>query len=220
MKRYAVYYAPPPGALADAAAQWLGRDAASGAMPAQPHPDLPALTVSARRYGFHATLKAPFRLAPAAREDDLLRAFDRLAEGLRPVMLERLEVVLFGGFLALVPRGDRTALNTLAAKVVTGLDRFRAPMTGEERARRNPDALDDHRRALLDAWGYPYVLDAFRFHMTLSDRLSDAQADLLLPLARRHFAGVLVQPFPLDTLAIFGEDQAGVFHLVHRVALS
>jgi len=220
MKRFAIYYAPPPGALADAAAQWLGRDAASGETLAQPHPDLPALTVSARRYGFHATLKAPFRLAPDASEEQLLQGVQELAAGLRPVVLERLELVLFGGFLALVPRGDTTALNALAADVVTGLDRFRAPLTEAERARRNPDTLDDHRRALLDAWGYPYVLDAFRFHMTLSDRLTDAQADLLLPLARRHLKGALPQPFALDTLAIFGEDQVGVFHLLHRVALS
>lgn len=220
MKRFAVYHAPRPGPLADAAAQWLGRDAASGATRIQPHPDLPPLTTSPRRYGFHATLKAPFRLAPGETEAGLLQGLEDLAGGLRPVVLERLEVVLFGGFLALVPRGDTTALNDLAAKVVTGLDRFRAPMTGAERARRNPDALDDHKRALLDAWGYPYVLDAFRFHMTLSDRLTDAQADLLLPLARAHFKGVLPQPYPLDTLAIFGEDQTGVFHLCHRVGLS
>lgn len=220
MKRYAIYHAPRPGPLADAAAQWLGRDAASGAARAQPHPDLPALTTSPRRYGFHATLKAPFRLAPGETEEGLLNGLQDLAARLHPVALEGLEVVLFGGFLALVPRGDPTALNALAADIVTGLDRFRAPMTAAERARRNPEALDDHRRALLEAWGYPYVLDAFRFHMTLSDRLSEAQASLLLPRARRHFDAVLPQPYPLDTLAIFGEDQAGVFHLLHRVTLS
>lgn len=220
MKRFAIYHTPPPGALADAAAHWLGRDAASGAAPVQPYPELHALTKSPRRYGFHATLKAPFRLAPGATEGALLCGLQDLAAGLRPVALDGLEVVLFGGFLALVPRGDTTGLNALAAQLVTGLDSFRAPMTDNERARRNPDALDDHRRALLDAWGYPYVLDAFRFHMTLSDRLSDAQADVLLPLARAHFEDVLPQPYLLDTLAIFGEDQAGRFHLCHRVGLS
>ena len=220
MKRYAVYHTPRTGPLADAAAQWLGRDAASGAAHDQPHPVLPALTTSPRRYGFHATLKAPFRLAKGETEDGLLHALHDLAAGLRPVSLDGLEVVSFGGFLALLPRGDPRALNTLAAKVVTGLDRFRAPLTEAERARRNPDALGHHQRALLDRWGYPYVLDAFRFHMTLSDRLTDAQAQVLLPLARAHFAGVLPQPYRLDTLAIFGEEEGGVFHLLHRVSLS
>lgn len=220
MKRFAIYHAPRPGLLADAGAQWLGRDAASGAVLAQPHPDLHALTASPRRYGFHATLKAPFRLAPGETAEGLLHGLQALAAGLRPVTLEGLDVVLFGGFLALVPRGDTTALNTLAGSVVTGLDHFRAAMTDEERARRNPGALDERRRGLLDAWGYPYVLDAFRFHMTLSDRLTEAQASVLLPQARRHFGKVVPQPYPLDTLAIFGEDQAGMFHLLHRVTLS
>lgn len=220
MKRFAIYHAPPPGPLADAAARWLGRDAATGAAPGQPHLDLPALTRNPRRYGFHATLKAPFRLAPGMTEDGLRDALGSLAARLRPVVLERLEVGLLGRFLALLPRGDTTALNGLAGEIVTGLDDFRAPLTGEERARRRPDALDTHRRALLDAWGYPYVLDAFRFHMTLSDQLTDAQAATLQPLAQRHFGGVVPQPYVVDTLALFGEDEAGVFHLLHRVGLS
>ncbi|WP_333826465.1 DUF1045 domain-containing protein [Pararhodobacter sp.] len=220
MNRFALYHAPLPGAFADAAAEWLGRDAATGACPAQPHADLPALTANARRYGFHATLKAPFRLAEGETEASLVQGVQDLVATLRPVLIERLELVLFGGFLALVPKGDTRALNSFAAQIVTGLDRFRAPLTAQERARRNPDALDTHKRALLDAWGYPYVLDAFNFHMTLSERLAPAQAEVLLPLARAHFAGVVPQPYLLSSVAVFGEDDAGVFHLRHRVSLA
>ena len=40
MKRYAIYYAPPPGGFAQAGAAWLGWDAASGQPVAQPDPAL------------------------------------------------------------------------------------------------------------------------------------------------------------------------------------
>jgi len=219
MQRVAIYFAPPAGPLADAAARWLGRDAATGATFEQPDPELPGLTVSARRYGFHATLKAPFRLADGESLDTLRAGVAELAAGLQPVLLEGLEVRCFHGFLALVPRGDTGPLEALAAAVVTRLDRFRAPLSAAEIARRNPDALPARQRALLEAWGYPLVLDEFRFHMTLTDRLSDALADRLLPLARAHFAAALEGPVAIDALALFGEGADGVFHQIDRIGL-
>ncbi len=219
MQRLAIYFCPAPGALADAAAQWLGRDVATGAVLPQPHPMLPGLTVAPRRYGFHATLKAPFRLAAGHGEATLLEGVRVLARALRPVAIEGLAPRRLGGFLALMPGGDTKALDALAAQVVTGLDRFRAPLTEAEIARRNPSALAPRQRALLAQWGYPHVLDTFRFHMTLTDRLTEAQAAALLPLARAHFAPALADPVMLDALCILGEDAAGVFHLRHRVPL-
>lgn len=219
MKRFAVYFAPPPGPLARAAATWLGRDAATGACLAQPDPELAGLTVSPRRYGFHATIKAPFRLAAGESLQTLHTGIAGLAASLQPVRLDGLSIRLFHGFLALIPVGDTDALDALAAEVVVRLDRFRAPLSPAEIARRDPAALSERQRALLDAWGYPLVLDEYRFHMTLTDRLTADQAARLLPMAQAHFADALSGPLVIDALALFGEDDGDDFHQLDRIAL-
>jgi putative phosphonate metabolism protein len=219
MNRYALYFAPPPGPLAETASSWLGRDAESGSERAPPDPELGALTVKARRYGFHATLKAPFRLAEGLSEDDLCAAVEVFAAGQRPFCIPGLCVAVLDGFLALVPDGDAESLNAFASKVVTRFERFRAPLTESERARRQPERLTERQRVLLEEYGYPYVLDEFRFHMTLTDRLTETQAARLRPLAETLFAPVLPRPFPLGRLAVFGEDADGLFHQVHCARL-
>lgn len=203
--RYAVYYAPAPGPFAQAAAEWLHR------------PDLAALTAAPRRYGFHGTLKAPFRLAEGVDYATLRAAVGALAARLRPVVLPGLRLADLHGFLALVPEGDLSALNALAAEVVVALDPLRAPLTEAEIARRRPERLSPRQRELLDLYGYPFVLDAFRFHLTLSGPLPDPAA--LLPLAVAHFAPHLPRPFAVDALCLFGEAGDG-FHLLHRAPLS
>ncbi|KPQ06112.1 MAG: putative phosphonate metabolism protein [Rhodobacteraceae bacterium HLUCCA12] len=219
MKRYALYFVPPRGPLAETAARWLGRDAETGATGAHPHPALAVLSVNARRYGFHATLKAPFRLAEGQTEDDLVAAVEVFAAGARPFSIAGLRVASLDGFLALVPDGEPEALNAFAAQVVTRFERFRAPLTEAERAGRNPDRLNPRQRALLDRHGYPFVLDQFRFHMTLTDRLTPDQCAELRPLAERLFAPVLPRPFPIGQIAIFGEGRDGLFHQLHRMRL-
>jgi putative phosphonate metabolism protein len=216
MKRYALYFAPPRGLLADAAARWLGRDAETGARCTQPTSMLEPLTLSARRYGFHATLKAPFRLAEGLTKEDLIAAVDVFAATKRPIVLEGLQVASIGGFLALIPEGDTTELNAFAASVVEQFERFRAPMTEAERSRRNPDCLTPRQCELLDAYGYPYVLDEFLFHMTLTDRLNPDQDALLRPLAEKTFAKVIPRPLAIEHLVVFGEAEEGIFHHIHR----
>lgn len=222
MKRYAIYYAPEAGAFADAAAAWLGWDVQAGQAVAQPQLDLPQpladITAEPRKYGFHATLKAPFRLAEGARAEDLAKAVAALATQLRPVTLDGLALTRVGPFLALTPQGDAGPLNALAAQVVTVLDAFRAPLTEAELARRNPDRLTQHQRALLDAWGYPYVLEEFRFHMTLTGALDPATLDAVTAQLAPRLT-VVPRPFALDALSLMGEDAAGRVHLIRRLAL-
>lgn len=227
-RRYAIYYAPAPGRFAQAAARWLGWDAQTG-RPVQ-QPDLPDmslalhdLTHNPRRYGFHATLKPPFRLADGLDAGALVAAVEDLATQLAPVVMPGLRLVRHCGFVALVPDVADAAeeeLNRLAARVVIDLDGLRAPLTQAEIARRKPHLLTPRQRALLDLYGYPHVLEAFRFHMTLSDGLDDATAAAVLPHAQAHFADVLPRPFIVDALSVFGEDDEGRFHLARRVALT
>lgn len=224
MKRYAVYYAPPPGDFADLTAAWLGWDAVRGMSVEQPElAGLPmaaaALTDAPRKYGFHGTLKPPFRLAEGRTVAGLQAACADLAAGLAPVTLPGLALHRIGGFLALTPEGDTAALLDLAARVVTGLDGFRAGLTEAEVARRRPERLTVRQRELLDLWGYPYVLEEFQFHLTLSDDLAPDVADATARALTPYLAPVLPRPFCVDALCLFGEDAAGRFHLLHRYAL-
>lgn len=220
--RLAAYFAPRPGAFADLAAAWLGRDAETGQDLAPPDLGLPVagMTVDPRRYGFHATLKPPFRLAPGQSLDALHLAMALLARQIAPVTLPGLQLANLDGFLALRPEGDSTALDQLAAQVVETLDPFRAPLTPAEVARRRPESLSPRQRALLDRWGYPFVMEEFRFHLTLTDRLDPTLAAAAVPILTAHFAPVLPRPFLIEDLCLFAEGPDGRFHNLHRYALS
>lgn len=225
MKRYAIYYAPEPGPFADFTARWLGWDAA-GACP-QPHPavaglprPLAEITATPRKYGFHGTIKPPFRLAPGHSPEALDTACAALAATLRPITLDGLRLSRLGGFLALTPAGDATALSDLAATVVRALDTFRAPPTQAEIVRRNPERLSPRQRALLDQWGYPYVMEEFRFHLTLTGELGAAEAEAVAAALEPCLASILPRPFVIRDLCLFGEAADGLFHLLHRYTLS
>ncbi len=222
MKRYAVYYAPAPGAFADAAASWLGWDPGLSAPVPQPDLglDLATLTADPRKYGFHGTIKPPFRLAEGLDFAALYSATAAMARTLPAIEMPGLQFLDLDGFLALVPQGDTSALTNLAAKVVEILDPLRAPLTAAEIARRRPDRLTPRQRYLLDQFGYPYVMEEFRFHLTLSGNLSPQDQATLRPLAAAHFAGRLPQPFRLSDLCLFGEAEDGRFHLLHRYPLA
>lgn len=222
MKRFAVYYAPPAGAFADRAAAWLGRDAITPGPVAHPDLGLPLaeITNEPRRYGFHATLKPPFRLAQGQTESGLHLALDLMARRLPKLQLQGLKIDELGGFLALTPVGDAAALQDLAAVLVTELDPFRAALTEAEIARRRPERLSPRQRDLLDLWGYPYVLEEFRFHMTLTDRLERPIAAKARQAAQAWFAPVLPDPFEISEICLFGEHEDGRFELCHRYALS
>jgi len=224
-KRYAIYYAPEPGPLATFAAAWLGWDPERGAEVA--HPAVAALprpvaelTETPRKYGFHGTIKPPFRLAEGQSIEALHAAAGALCARLAPVTLEGLELSRLGSFLALTPKGDAGALAALAGTMVQELDSFRAPLSEAEMAKRNPGKLTPAQRALLETWGYPYVLDEFRFHLTLTGKLSGDEAEAVKAALAPVVAPLLPVPFRVTSLCLFGEAEDGWFHLLHRYTLS
>lgn len=227
--RYAVYFAPArTSPWWRFGAHWLGRDDAGGlppttlatlAAPGWSAARWSALTAEPRRYGFHATLKAPMRLA--APRHALLERLDHLASSLRPLALPLAPTAL-DGFVALVPSQDDAALQALAARCVQELDDLRAPLTPAERARRRPERLDARGLALLDQYGYPLVLERFRFHMTLTGPCDPATAQNVIahaaPLVQRLQQE---EPLVLDRLCVFHESAPGAdFVRVHDVELS
>ena len=185
--RYAIYFIPTPGTkLAVLGSALLGRDSESG-LPA-PRPvfsgltpeDLPRYKIDAGRYGLHATLKAPFFLKPNFSEGDLLKRASDFVADKRAFVISRLELARIGSFLALVPsirtakeRETLETLNSLAARALSFFDPFRDAPSEWELERRKPQKLSFRQRELLDEWGYPYVLDEYRFHITLTDKLRD-----------------------------------------------
>ena len=213
-ERFAIYFAPAATSnLWDRAATWLGRDASDGRPFDGPvagidRDRLLNLTQSANRYGFHATIKAPMALADGATEADLRAALAEFAPRHQPIDLGRLRLAALQEFLALMVEGENEALQDFAAHVVEDFDPFRAPMSVKERAAR-AGGLTERQVELLDAYGYPYVFEEFRFHMTLTDRLGTADAHDIAAAANTWFGPVLDEPVLLDRLSLFHETEAG-----------
>jgi putative phosphonate metabolism protein len=221
--RYAVYYAPAAeSTLWRFGSATLGYDALTVedlpfAVPPGCDPALwPGFTEEPRRYGFHATLKAPFELADG-RSEEQLRAFARnYAAGLDTVTLAGLSVTALGSFIALTPSEPSDALQRFAFSAVQAFEPFRAPLAGADKARRLRSPLTPAQHAYLEAYGYPYVGDAFRFHMTLTGSLPSEQAGPVKRALEAAFAAVFpAAPVRIDRFALFRQDsRAGRFRLI------
>lgn len=228
--RYALFYTPPVNhGLTQIAAEWLGRDAYSGVFYKQPvhgtqnstHPStlsadrLADLTTAPRRYGFHGTLKAPFHLSEDQGEDQLVNAMKRFCKSREAFAMPRLKVGRLGHFFALVPDSNASELSRFAAEIVRYFDIFRAPLSEADYARRNPDRLEEQQRAYLQQWGYPYIFDAFRFHMTLTGAVPDAEADQMEDILKALFDPLLRSQLMCDHLTLFCEVEKGAPFIIH-----
>ncbi len=224
--RYALYYTPPQDhPLVAKAEGWLGRSLFDREIAPETvdglAPDARAPWIaSPRRYGFHATLKAPFRLAGGRDEAGLIAGLDAFAATARPAPAACLDLENLRGFLALTFADPTPELDALAGEIVRHFDGFRAPMTAEERARRQPERLDETSRRNLDSWGYPHVFDAFRFHMTLTERLDAPDATRAEHALRIHFADLPAKPVAVDRIALCREPAPGApFTCIHEAPL-
>jgi putative phosphonate metabolism protein len=213
--RYAIYYVSAPGTDLDRfGSQLLGYDACSGEdLPfpdsiLQMAPDWCDLTRDPRKYGFHATLKPPLSLAQGTTEAELMEACASFACQPRPIPVIQPVVNSISGFIAVVPAEPSVELEQLAADCVNELDVFRAPLTSDDRARRNPSALTPRQRRHLDRWGYPYVMEDFRFHMTLTGRLKDGRRGPVLAMLRNRFSAIGLKTLTIDRIAVFRQDDA------------
>lgn len=221
--RYAVYFTPAQDdELTRAAQVWLGRNAFTGqALATEPPPDfspedLFALTAEPRRYGFHATLAAPFRLRETLGESAVIDAARSFAEGWTPFAVPALTLSRIGNFYALTPvDGDGVA--ALASAVVDHFNGLRAPLSEVEIERRRPDALSARQREYLGRYGYPYVKEEFRFHMTLTGALSPQQAELVELALLARFAPLLKRPMTVGAISIFVQPRPDADFIVRSV---
>ena len=226
--RFAIYFAPAEQeALWGLGAAWLGRDARSGY--AVERPELPglaperlaALTEGPGFYGFHATLMAPFFLKKGLSLTVLEERCGRLATEIEAVPAVKLVVSELDDFLALMTADRSVELHSLAAACVESLDDLREPLTPEQRKRHQAAGLTEVQAALLDRWGYPYVMEEFRFHMTLTSRLAEPERSEVAALARDHFGPVLDAAVTVDGLSLFAQPEGRApFREIGRYALA
>lgn len=222
LARVAVYYAPrPDDPLWVAGAIWLGRDPASNAAVEQPDlPDIAAVTAAPRRYGFHATLKAPMRLHAGRSWEQLLARTAEVAAGIPAFDLPSLRVIDLDGFLALGTTGKSAALQALADSCVAGVDDFRAALDDEEVARRRCLRLSPEREAMLLRWGYPDVFEHWVFHMTLTRRLVPAEGAVYRPAAEAHFRTAMHLSRRVEDVCLFVQNEPGApFTVAARLPL-
>ncbi|MBA2397129.1 MAG: DUF1045 domain-containing protein [Bradyrhizobium sp.] len=226
--RYAIYYAPAPASDLDRfGAELLGYDAFAGQDLLFPDgviaaaPDWRELSGDPRKYGFHATLRAPFSLAQGRTEAGLLAACAAFAATPRTIPRFRPVVGSISGFIAVIPAEPPPELLKLAADCVSEFDFLRAPLTEADRARRNPSRLTPTQREHLDRWGYPYVMKEFRFHMTLTGRLGSERREPILAMLRNRFASIGLQTLAIDRIAVFRQENAASrFRVVGQWELS
>lgn len=227
-ERWALYFAPDSGSdLAQVGAAILGRDAESGreleqpALPGVLPERFAQLTESPRRYGLHATLKAPFRLAEGRSAADLSAAVRRFAARTAAVDIPGLRLERLGFFLALAPAVACPAIRILAAACVAEFDGFRAPAPPEELERRRTAGLTPGQETMLRRWGYPFVMDEFQFHISLTGVIRDPGERGRVQFGLEALTqGICHRPVFVNTLCLFRQDAPdAAFRLAERVPL-
>lgn len=225
--RYALYYVPEqtdPFNLAGS--EWLGRDAYNSTTFSQPAIEgmqpwqVAERTLNARRYGFHATLKAPAPLAGHVSESDYVQAVAEFCKVTPPVLLPKVVIQSFSTIYAIVPEQPHAPLNVLEKKIVMHFEPWRGGLNDEAVEKRRRGNLTDRQIENLEKWGYAHAMEEFRFHITLTDRIPDSESDVFVAAMKSHFDGFEGAPLSIDRLGIFVEDRPGApFRILDSFAL-
>lgn len=216
-QRYAIYFTPDRSSeLARFANAWINDEPGASVFGDQVpwsgliDPDYRRSVTSApRTYGFHATLKPPFFLAQGKELADLETAVAEFAAARPRILLPNLQLDILGDFLALRLPGPVEDLDRLAADAVRTLDAFRRPASEEELALRRGVGLTERQEALLVEWGYPYVMEEFRFHMTLSTRLDETGQSRLLSILKPIVAPLIEKPITIEAISLVEQPEPG-----------
>ncbi|MBV16961.1 MAG: hypothetical protein CMO05_05725 [Thalassospira sp.] len=227
-QRYALYYAPSAQSdLGQFGNAWLGRDPVTDDDLPRPAvlridaDDVIAATTSPTRYGFHGTLKPPFAVKDGQSRAELETAVESLCAETAPITCGPLTLKSIGLFLALLPTEPVAPLENLAGMLVRSLDDFRKPEDVAAMNKRRAAGLTERQEDYLVAWGYPYVMEEFRFHLTLSNKLAPEQLARFEESLRPIIAPLCDAPFQIDDICLFGDPGNGKpFRLLKRFALA
>ena len=216
--RYAIYYIPDLP-LFQIGSDWLGWNSITGQdtlLSADHH----RITDRPRKYGFHATVKPPFSLASNSTLGELQNAFHAFCATVSPATGGTLKISRLGRFLAMTQDVQSNEVTELAASTVSNFDKFRAPQSDQDIEKRRQRRLTPEQDALMLRWGYPYVMQEFKFHMTLTGPLQNDEIDTIKHDANTRFQEFLGQPLKIASLALLGEDSdSGRFHVINKLSL-
>ncbi len=215
--RYALYFSPVSTSLLwQLGCKWLGYEALTRQLIKQdPVPGIDTarlyeITRAPMHYGLHATLKAPFRLVDSFCEMDLRSAIRMFTDTRLSFVIPPLVIRLINDCLCLCPEYQPSELITFGADCVRNFDRFRMPLTGAELGRRKAEMLDSVEEKYLERWGYPYVLDKFRFHITLTGKVQNPfERQRIQARLEKMFAPVLGETLEIDAVSLFREPTPG-----------
>ena len=141
------------------------------------------------------------------------------AKARTPFVIGRLQISCLGNFLALTEREPSADLAQLAGDIVVEFDKFRAPQTEKEIARRLKSNLSRQQEHLMHRWGYPYVLDEFRFHLTLTGRLRDAEIAGVQHALTLKLMTILTDPITVGDICLCGQRHDERFEIITRFPL-
>lgn len=226
-KRYAIYYVPEQSdALLQLADDWFGRSTLTGKPTKRPNipglssKKIQSITKTAARYGFHGTLKAPFRLARSATERKFLEAVAALASDLDAARAIKMSLDYSSGFIAIRPSEEDHALRGIGDLCVIALDIFRAPVNTLERMARIQPKLSQEEAQFLLLWGYPYIFNRFRFHMTLTDPILSREKNKIYTILKDYFETALSAPLNIESICVCGDPGNGQsFDVLQRFSL-
>jgi hypothetical protein len=208
--RYAIYYAPEPGSPLDVFGRtWFDeKNNGNAAAIAKLNPKrLAELSEGSRRYGFHGTLKPPFGLNPSASVESLLNAARVFARTLSPVEIPPLELAIIGKFIAFTPTAQSAALEKLSAACVRAFEAYRVPLTEEQLESYKLNRLTVHQEQMLAHWGYPYVMEEFRFHISVTDRIDDPhEREEIIDALEKVAKPILGKPVVVRHLTVFSQE--------------
>ena len=216
--RYAIYYIPDQP-LFQIGSDWLGWNSITG-QETTLSADHRRITDRPRKYGFHATVKPPFSLASNSTQGDLQDAFQTFCATVSPATGGTLKISRLGRFLAMTQDVQSNEVTELAASTVSHFDKFRAPLSDNDIQKRRQRRLTPEQDALMLRWGYPYVMQEFKFHMTLTGPLQNDEIVSIEQLANTRFQEFIGQSLNIALLALLGEDRdSGRFHVIEKLSL-
>lgn len=221
-KRMAIFYAPGSQTpLADFGAKWLGWNVERSHT--VPHPEidgLPApisdLVATPQKYGFHGTLKAPFRLHGDQTIDGLKGAMKSFSDQRKPFAIGKMKVAKLGSFIAIIQENQSDEFANFASNIVMHFEDYRAPLTDEDIAKRRKAKLTPRQDELMLKWGYPFIFDQFKFHLTLTGKLSEQNAQTVCDRLTDHLKPILDTPVEAVDLCLYGEREDGRFEIIER----
>lgn len=226
--RFAIYYSPQSHTpLWEMGTNWIGRDALTGKLVMPRHDvqvtelERQALTYSPAHYGLHATLKAPFELNAGMSYEGLRESLAEFVAGQKSFELPALKLKNMDDFVALVPKPASERLSLLAQACVETFDEFRLPLSPQELSHRQSTSLTRQQHELLLKWGYPYVMESFRFHITLTNRTYRNQCDRVIEGLCEEVEKLNHSRVDFDGLCLFCQaDRRQPFTLLERFSFA